>query len=125
MHQAEDGKQQQGLFHVSRRTGGEWRVVMGKEGTDSDHLRTELSDKEDIFYQMLQSLSGTAHYDSGSRLETDAFQIVQAAKPVGKRHTRRMQPGVMGGVVGFMAQEIAVGSGPEEAFIGFGGAFSQ
>ena len=41
---------------------------MGKEGTDSDHLRTELSDKEDIFYQMLQCLSGTAYHKSAPRL---------------------------------------------------------
>ena len=98
---------------------------MRQERTDADHLGAEFLDEDKVFHQMVDGLSRTAHHDAGSHLVADALQVVQAAQPVVEGEGCRMQLAVVVGVVGFVAQQVAVGTCAEEAFVGFGGFFSQ
>lgn len=84
MHQPEDGKQRECLRETAGQAGSERSVMMRQERTDTNHLGTELFYEKNVFHQVVDSLSWTSHHDAGSRLESDAFQIVQTTQTVGQ-----------------------------------------
>ena len=84
--------------------------MMRQERADTNHLGTELFYEKNVFHQVVDGLSRTSHHDAGSRLESDAFQIVQTTQTVGQRHAFRVQAAVMCFVVRFVAQQIAIGA---------------
>ncbi len=98
---------------------------MRQERTDTNHLGTELFYEKNVLYQVVDGLSRTSHHDASSRLESDAFQIVQTTQTVGQRHVFRVQAAVMCFVVRFVAQQIAIGTCLKKTFVGKCGAFTE
>ena len=92
--------------------------MMRQERTDTNHLGTELFYEKNVLYQVVDGLSRTSHHDASSRLESDAFQIVQTTQTVGQRHVFRVQAAVMCFVVRFVAQQIAIGTCLKKTFVG-------
>ena len=66
---------------------------------------------------MVKRLSRTSHHNARACLIACFFQPLQTFQPVFARHRFGVQHAVMGGVVCFMAQQIAVGSCAEQSFV--------
>ena len=77
-------KQRQCLRETAGWAGSERSVMMRQERTDTNHLGTESFYEKNVLHQVVDGLFRTSHHDAGSRLESDAFQIVQTTQSVGQ-----------------------------------------
>ena len=88
-------------------------------------MRAKLRHIREVCGDIVQSLPGTSHHNSGSGLETDALQRGQAAQAVVARHAGRMQLSVMEGVNRLLTQQIARRPGTEKRLVGGVGPFAE
>ena len=53
--------------------------MVGNEGTDTNHLRLQFTDKGQVFEQISHCLPGRAYHKASADLITQFFEIAQAA----------------------------------------------
>ena len=91
---------------------------MGDERTDANHFGLEALDEPNVFYQMVDGLSGTSYHDARTGLITDNLQPFKAKQTMVPIHFRRMQFPVMCFVECFVTKQITGGSRFEKPLVG-------
>ncbi len=90
---------------------------MRNEGTDPDHVWTELFHEEKVFRKILPRLEGRTYHQTASCLETYLFEVIEAPLPVGQRQRRGVKFGIVCFTCGLMPEKISVRPGVEQPLV--------
>ena len=99
--------------------------MVGNEGTDTNHLRLQFTDKGQVFEQISHCLPGRAYHKASADLITQFFEIAQAAFAVTQFEFCRVQSCIMFAICCFVAQQITVCACFFPKLIGFTAAFAN
>ncbi len=124
-HKAQKADHKQGQLYRAGRGLGKGGIVVRHEGAYAYHMGFQLPDKEHVVCEVFRGLARGAYHKASPGLETDFFEIVQALLAAAGRESGGVQMAVMNLIRRFMAQEVAVGAGLEEALVALLGTFAD
>ena len=125
VQQAYDGQQAQRQLHAAGALVLEGGAVGGDEGAYAHHLGTEVLYELQVLHQGVDGLPRRADHESRADLEAQVTQVVEALHAVVEAHLRGVEEGVVCGVGGLVAQQVAVGAGVAQAAEAVAAALAQ
>ena len=80
------------------------RGTLGRdERPDPNHVRLEFLEEAQVFNEVVEGLVRRSDHETGTDLETDFLEVMQALLPVRQAHRVRVKPAVVGFVCGFVS----------------------
>ena len=97
---------------------GQHRLRVRNVRSHTDHVSTDVAEKENVVNQMLHCLAGQADHDPGADDIADRFEHPEAGHAFFVTLGRRMQGGEQGGRGALHAQQIAMCAGSQPFGVG-------
>ena len=125
MDEADEREEAQGGVDGACGAVGKGGAGSGYEGAYAHHLGLEGADELEVLVERFEGLVGRSDHEAATHLVADGFEVAEATLAVVEGHVGGVQTSVVGAVGSFVAKEVAVGSGVEEALVALSRALAE